>query len=273
MSTLLQTVINIAKQAGAAILEIYNSDQQLAIQTKSDQTPVTAADLKSHQIIHAALAKLEPNYPILSEEGPAIDFAKRQLWTHYWLVDPLDGTKEFIENTGEFTVNIALIVDHQPILGVIYCPIPDIVYFADAKGSFKQQAGGEVVPLQLNKTPSEPLTITISKHHQAPALQLFLQQLEAYQLILAGSAFKFGLVAEGKADLYPRFGPTSEWDSAAGQCILEHAGGKVLNFQGQALRYNTKDSLINPEFFAFGRTDLSKYVIMAKSLNIDKGHT
>lgn len=254
LEKLLGSAKHIAKEAGEAILAIYNHTDFLTIQTKIDQTPLTQADLISHNMIVAALSKLEPCYPLLSEESEAIDFSERASWDRYWLVDPLDGTKEFIERTDEFSVLIALIEHHQPILGVIYAPVLRESYYAYlGGGAYKEDATGKISALKV-RTLTKSLRIITSRRHGLSKFQPFMKQFAEHEIVNRGSALKFAAVAGGEVDIYPRFGPTSEWDTAAGQCIVQEAGGKVMNLAGEALQYNTKSSLENPEFMVVGDT-------------------
>jgi len=251
MNNLLSDIITLARQASAKILEVYHSD--FSAHLKADKTPVTAADLASQEILVKGLRQLTPDLPIVSEESVATPFAERKQWQKYWLIDPLDGTKEFLEKNGEFTINIALIKNHQPVLGVLFAPVLDCCYFAArGEGAFKQE--GNNAPQVIHAKPYQggKITIASSRRHGMEKLQNFLQQFEEYAVINSGSALKFGLIAEGKADIYLRLGPTSEWDTAAGQCILEAVGGAVLDLSGEPFRYNMKESLINPEFLAVG---------------------
>lgn len=251
MKRLLPHVITLAKQASEKILELYEG--VIKVETKIDLTPLTAADLAAHQILTKGLQQLTPQLPVLTEETETIPFEVRSTWQRYWLVDPLDGTKEFIEKNGEFTVNIALIENHQPVLGIVYAPALNICYFAvRGEGAFKQEQDNAPQKIHVQQQMLTPIKITISRRHGLNKLQGLLQQFNAHTILHCGSALKFGLVAEGKADIYPRLGPTSEWDSAAAQCIVEEAGGAVIDLAGNPLRYNTKASLLNPEFLAVG---------------------
>ncbi len=253
VSLLLNSVIKLAKEAGEKIKEIYQQIDSVAVHIKSDQSPLTEADLIAHQVLAHGLKQLTPHLPILSEESVAIPFAERSSWQRYWLVDPLDGTKEFIQKTDDFTVNIALIEDHKPILGVIYAPISGLCYFAEkGQGAFKQLGENLPQPIHSHSNLSSPVTVVVSRRHGLAELQAFLQRLGDHTIVNRGSALKFCLVADGTADIYPRFGPTSEWDTAAGQCIVEVAGGKVVDLSGGSLDYNTKESLLNPSFLVIG---------------------
>ncbi|MDQ8039893.1 MAG: 3'(2'),5'-bisphosphate nucleotidase CysQ [Rickettsiella sp.] len=252
MNSLLQNVVFLTKQAGKKILSYYNSDFKVTY--KADNSPVTAADIAAHELICQALKQIAPEIPILSEELKAVCFTERQRWQRYWLIDPLDGTKEFLEKNGEFTINIALIENNLPILGVVYAPIFDFCYFAEeGRGAFKQVA--QQIPQALDSLSwkaNSPITIAISRRHGITSLQNLFKQFSALNLIRCGSALKFCWIAEGFADLYPRLSPTCEWDTAAGQCILKEAGGTIIDPKGQILRYNTSPSLLNTSFLAAG---------------------
>jgi len=240
-------ISNIAKEASSKILEIYESD--FAIEHKDDKSPLTAADMASHETICSKLAELTPDIPVLSEESADLPFTTRQKWQTYWLVDPLDGTREFIKRNGEFTVNIALIDHHEPVIGVVHVPVTDVTYFA-SKGNdaHKQTNKGLPQKIQTRKTNPERLTVAGSRSHGSERQQKFFEKLGDIEIFAIGSSLKFCLVAEGVVDIYPRFGPTSEWDTAAAQCIVEAAGGLVTDENLNPLRYNTKESLLNPNF-------------------------
>lgn len=245
--------MSIAQRAGAAILDVYCDPGSIEIKTKGDASPVTNADLKAHRIIKQALEKLTPDWPVLSEEEADIPYEERQSWDCYWLVDPLDGTKEFIKGNDEFTVNIALIEKGYTIVGIVHIPCAGVSYYAwKDGGAFKQKNDADPIAIKSCDDPQEPLSIVTSRHHGSPQLKNLLSHVGEHHLMTYGSALKFCAVAEGKADLYPRFGPTSEWDTAAAQCIVEQAGGAVCDEQGQPFRYNQKHSLLNPAFFACG---------------------
>ena len=250
-ATLLQPVIHIARQAGQHILEIY--EHAYEVEEKPDKSPLTEADLAAHRIIMEGLSTLTPTLPILSEESPPIPYAERATWRHYWLVDPLDGTLEFIKRNGEFTVNIALIDGHEAILGVVYAPVPGSLYYAtQGRGAWKQSNPDEPRLIHVRSRCPDRIVVAGSRSHQTPAFKRFLSHLPDYELITMGSALKSCLVAEGVADIYARLGPTSEWDTAAAQCVVEEAGGRLTDTRMRRLRYNTKDNLLNPDFFVFG---------------------
>lgn len=244
-------VLALARNAGAAILEVYR--QPVDVITKADRSPLTIADLRSHELIVRGLAELEPSLPILSEESSDVPFATRAAWPSYWLVDPLDGTKEFLKRNDEFTVNIALIEEHRAVFGVVYVPAQDILYWGgETMGTYRQAGNGPIEPIRVRSPAAATLRIVGSRSHGSDALAAALPRLGAHELVPLGSSLKFCSIAEGRADVYPRFGPTSEWDTAAAQAVVEGAGGTVLDNEGQVLRYNTKESLLNPYFVAFG---------------------
>jgi len=260
LQSLLEQTITLSIQAGEEILKIYNTD--FAIETKNDQSPLTTADLASHHCLVDGLEKLSPKLPILSEESADIPYSERKQWETYWLIDPLDGTKEFIKRNGEFTVNVALIQGNRPILGVVYVPVNGICYSAaKGLGAWKQSQDQQALPISVRKQVTKPLTVVGSRSHQTEELTRYLERLGPHELVSMGSSLKLCLVAEGKADLYPRIGLTSEWDTAASQCVVEQAGGKVTNLQGQILDYNTKQEYLNPYFLVFGDAshDWTKY--------------
>ena len=246
-------VVKIAEAAGHEILSIYASG--FTVQDKADHTPLTEADLAAHNIIKAGLETLGDQFPVLSEEE-VISFEQRQGWTTYWLVDPLDGTKEFIKRNGEFSVNIALIHQNKAVLGVVFAPVLETTYVAShGNGAYKSDQQKSAVKMQVSKV-SEVLRITASRSHPGPRTQAYLGKLSetlgAHSFVPMGSSLKSCIVADGLADLYPRFGKTSEWDTAACQVIVEEAGGVMQTMQGEPIRYNSKESLLNPEFMVFG---------------------
>jgi len=251
LEALCQQVVDIARLAGDKILEVYNSEY--TIQHKEDNTPLTTADLAADEIICNALKALTPEIPILSEESAYIPFETRQQWSRYWLVDPLDGTREFIKRNGEFTVNIALIENHQSILGVINVPVTDTDYYAWKGGhAHKKTTATDVQIINARTADKKNLVIAGSRSHVSDKLKDYLDKLGTIELLSVGSSLKSCMVAEGSVDLYPRLGLTSEWDTAAAHCIVEEAGGYITQTDGSALLYNTKDCLLNPEFFVFG---------------------
>ena len=255
MSALREACIELAREAGAAIMQIYAQD--FAVESKSDDSPLTAADLASHRIICAGLSALAPEVPVLSEESADIAWDERRRWSSYWLVDPLDGTREFVKKNGEFTVNIALIDDGAPVLGVVYAPA--LNYLAHAErgvGAFVRDGSADVALMTQQPAPT-PLRVAASRSHLDARTAAALEKMGATERIGMGSSLKFCRIAEGRIDVYPRFGPTSEWDTAAGQCVVEAAGGAVLRLDGTVLRYNSKESLLNPDFIVLGDTNLS----------------
>ena len=250
-SSLLEPVAGLARAAGEKILAIYDSD--FTIEEKADRSPLTEADLASHHAIVAGLKELTPGVPILSEESSSLSYAERSLWQRYWLVDPLDGTREFIKRNGEFTVNIALIEGGVPVLGVVHVPVSGVSYLAcRGRGALKQEPGRKPRPIKVRKLADGPVMVVGSRSHRGDSLNRFLENLGEHEMVGMGSSLKLCLVAEGAADIYPRLGPTSEWDTAAAQCVVEQAGGHVTDTDMQPLRYNTKDSLLNPYFLVFG---------------------
>jgi 3'(2'), 5'-bisphosphate nucleotidase len=255
----LEKVVSIAKEAGEKILEIYHSDVEVEI--KDDQSPLTAADKASHNLITEKLNELYPNIPILSEEGIDISFEERSNWEQFWLVDPLDGTKEFIKKNGEFTVNIALIKNNQPILGVVYLPVTEEVYYAaKEKGAYKRSKD-QVIELKVKKiSKGKSLKVVESRSHPSEDLVILKEKLQKdYELssLQRGSSLKICAVAEGLADIYPRLGPTMEWDTAAGHAVVEAAGGIVMDLNRNSLQYN-KRSLKNDYFIVLPKDFLSQ---------------
>jgi 3'(2'), 5'-bisphosphate nucleotidase len=254
-SELLDAVIDITRRAGREILDVYGSDFEA--RAKADNSPLTEADLRAHRLIVAALSGLEPRLPVLSEEAADIAFAERGSWERYWLVDPLDGTREFVSRNGEFTVNIALIDAHRPVLGVVHIPVSDTTYSGiPGQGAWREANDRGRLPIAVRRVVRPPLRVVGSRSHGNPALESALSALGPHELKPAGSSIKLCMVAEGSADLYPRLGPTSEWDIAAGQAVVEAAGGQVVRLSdGTALRYNSGESLLNPDFLAYGDPD------------------
>ncbi len=245
--SLIDDIIAISRRAGAAINRIYHQDFEVV--QKDDASPLTQADLASHCLIRDALLALTPGIPFLSEESAALDYASRADWSEYWLVDPLDGTKEFIKRNGEFTVNIALVRDHEPVLGVVHVPVSGRTYWGmTGAGAMRVDQYGHAQAISVRRPCPEPVVVVGSRSHANPRLEQHLAALGSYELVSMGSSLKFCLVAEGKADFYPRLGPTSEWDTAAAHAVVTAAGGQVVTLDGQALRYNCKASLLNPEF-------------------------
>jgi 3'(2'), 5'-bisphosphate nucleotidase len=250
---LLAELCAIALAAGEAILEVYG--REFAVQLKSDRSPLTEADEVSHRIIGERLRALDGSVPVLSEESAPPDAATRRAWRRFWLVDPLDGTKEFLKRNGEFTVNIALVEEGRAVLGVVSAPALGRLYYgALGAGAWRRDGAGDAKPIHVRTPAAEPPRVVGSRSHPSGELADYLAVLGPHEITPMGSSLKFCLVAEGAADVYPRFGPTSEWDTAAAQAILESAGGRMIDRVGQPLRYNTKDDLLNPHFLAFGDT-------------------
>lgn len=248
-------LIALARQAGDTILRIY--DTEFEVEHKQDHSPLTAADLAAHRLIVSTLREQTPEIPVLSEESSSIPFETRRQWQRYWLIDPLDGTREFIKRNGEFTVNIALIEEHRPTLGVVYAPVLDRLYYGiEGGGAWKREGDRAAEEIHVFPQRRKPALVAGSRSHAGESLVKFLEQLGEHELVSMGSSLKLCLVAEGKADIYPRLGPTSEWDTAAAQAVVEAAGGRVTTLDREPLRYNTKDSLLNPHFLVFG--DLSE---------------
>lgn len=265
----LNIAIDAALKGGVSIMEVYDGDD-FQIEKKADESPLTIADRKAHNSIVEILERTE--YPILSEEGRHLAFNERKHWNIFWLVDPLDGTKEFIKRNGEFTVNIALIENSQPVLGVVYVPVSGSLYFASKSiGAFKlddalnkiSDIEKDAISLPYKKWDKRRLNVVGSRSHMSEETMNYLQNLKdeygSVEVVSKGSSLKLCLVAEGEAQLYPRFAPTMEWDTGAGQAIVEFSGGLVLNYPGlKPLRYN-KENLRNPWFIVGVNEDLIKY--------------
>ena len=248
---ILDRVRKIATSAGDVIMSVYA--REFSVELKADRSPVTEADRAADSIICAELARLRPALPVLSEESVPVSWEERRRWRRYWLVDPLDGTKEFVKKNGEFTVNIALVEDHRAVLGVVFAPALALEFSgALGLGTRRRDADGPRELTCVSRTPASPLRVMGSRSHPGPGLAAFLARLGPYEMKPMGSSLKVCMVADGRADIYPRLGPTSEWDTAAAQAILESAGGSMIDLAGQPLRYNTKDSLLNPHFLAVG---------------------
>jgi 3'(2'), 5'-bisphosphate nucleotidase len=226
-------------------------DGAFAVQRKDDNSPLTLADLESQRVIIDGLRSITPDIPILSEESAAAPWAERQTWRELWVVDPLDGTREFVKRNGEFTINIALVVEHEPVLGLVSAPAQKLTYWGVAGvGAFTRQQEDEARRIHT-APPQKPLRVLGSRSHASSHTAAYLARLGPHVMSGVGSSLKFCLLAEGKAELYPRFGATSEWDTAAGQAVLEAAGGHVTRLDGHRLRYNCRESLINSDFVAF----------------------
>ena len=251
-------VSNLAITAGQKIINHYHNDSEIII--KKDKSPLTNADLDSNNIICEGLEKIDSTIPIISEES-FINWNTRRKWNKYWLIDPLDGTKEFINKNGEFTVNIALIENNKPVLGVIFVPVLSILYFASQNyGAYKLQCSSnlnslsESIKIQINKKKkSDHLLVIGSRSHSNEDFNKWVKEnIENYKLVKKGSSLKFCNIADGTVDLYPRFGPTSEWDIAAGHIILNEAGGRIYTIDNEEIVYNKKENILNPYFIASG---------------------
>ena len=251
-------VSNLAIKAGNMIMQHYQ--EEIEVMIKQDQSPLTNADLDSNNIICSGLSKIDSTIPIISEES-FVDWKTRREWNKYWLIDPLDGTKEFINKNGEFTVNIALIENNRPILGVIFVPVLSALYFASQNnGAYKLQCSSSLdslsgsVKIQVNKKKqSDHLLVVGSRSHSNENFNKWVKEnIKNYELIKKGSSLKFCHIADGNADLYPRFGPTSEWDIAAGHIILTEAGGSICSIDNEEIVYNNKENILNPYFIASG---------------------
>ena len=251
LDALREGIIALARDAASRILAIY--DGAFTVKHKDDKSPLTAADMAAHHCIVEGLERLTPDIPVLSEESAEdVPTLVRREWRRMWLVDPLDGTREFIKRNGEFTVNIALIEDGVPVLAVVQAPVTGALWHAQrGRGAFRRD--GEVdIELQTRRPAIAPLRIAASRSHPDPRSVALMQRIGDAEAIPLGSSLKFCRIAEGGMDVYPRFGPTSEWDTAAGQCVLEAAGGVVIDPQGRPLRYNQRDTILNGDFLALG---------------------
>ena len=253
-------ISNISVEAGKIILDFYNKNVDITF--KTDESPLTQADLASNKFITDSIKKMSLNIPILSEEE-FVEWDIRKKWKKYWLIDPLDGTKEFIKKNGEFTVNIALIENNRPIIGVIYAPVSNELYFSKKNfGSYKILTNKKLntldnakkISIKTEKT--NQVKIIGSRSHSNPLLQKWVSKnFNQFEILQKGSSLKFCLIAEGSADIYPRFGPTSEWDIAAGHIILEEAGGRLKSIDNEEILYNEKEDILNPNFFAYNNID------------------
>ncbi len=253
---LLPKIVSLAEEAGQAIMTIYNRED-LGITYKDDASPLTEADLAAHNLILSGLSKLTPDWPALSEESQSVSYDIRKDWNRYWLIDPLDGTKEFVKRSKEFTVNIALIENGVPVMGVVYAPALDHCYYASqGEGAFKKEGNHTAYAISAKPQGHQAMQIAVSRSHIGQTTMDFLEKIGTHELLRMGSSLKLCLVAEGVADLYPRLGRTMEWDIAAAQSVVVEAGGSVTDPQGQALQYNKAD-LANPNFFVRGNPPVS----------------
>ncbi len=266
-SSRLSAIVALAKEAGQAILREYDQAGEDVI-FKPGGSPLTRADMASHHLILAGLQALTPALPVLSEESAAVPYEERRHWRAYWLVDPLDGTKEFLKRNGEFTVNIALVDESEPVLGVIYAPALDLAYFAfRSEGAFRQSPDENPVAIAVQNLRDASLKVVASRSHSTDGLNGDLKRLGECEYVKMGSSLKFCAVADGTAHLYVRRGPTMEWDTAAGQCIVEAAGGMVTDLQGKTLSYN-KPNLLNPAFLATSIPDVWQKLLKEETLHI-----
>ena len=252
--SLVEPIVALAEDAGRAILEVYSTD--FDVQSKDDASPLTQADLASHRWIDAGLKSLTPDIPIISEESGLPDYEERRRWRRYWIVDPLDGTKEFVNRNDEFTVNIALIEDGVAILGVVHVPVYGRTYVGcRGLGAQRRDGDSDPVSIRVAETSAAPARIVGSRSHRGKSLDAYLDAIGKHELVPMGSSLKFCVVAEGGADLYPRLGLTSEWDTAAAQAVVEQAGGRVVTLDGKAMKYNAKADILNPHFMVIGAAD------------------
>ena len=249
LDALLKDVRSIAGSASKSIIDIYRSD--FSVDYKQDDSPVTTADINSHKIIISGLESLHPRLPVLSEENSDIPFDVRCRWDVYWLVDPLDGTREFINRRDDFSINIALIFGNRPVLGVVHLPVTGSCYAAVSGGNAYRFNGDSRRKLEVRDEVRDEPVVAVSFSHAGGRTGRFLETLGPHKLLRRGSMIKCCLVAEGEVDIYPRLGHTWEWDTAAGQCVVEQAGGRLTDWSGNPLRYNVKDSLLNPFFVAY----------------------
>lgn len=249
---LVLNVVDLVRQAGAAILPFWRND--VAVTEKADASPVTAADLAAHRIISEGLAALTPDIPVLSEEACDISLEERVRWRCWWVVDPLDGTKEFISGSEEFTVNIALVEEGRVVFGVVGVPTRDLYYCGGTEMGAWRIRGEDGEEINVRPTPVQGFTVVASRRHSSPTQERLLAGLGEHmgeiKLANVGSSLKFCLLAEGAADCYPRLAPTSQWDTAAAQGVLEGAGGVVLNLNGEPLTYEAREDFLNPYFLA-----------------------
>ena len=265
MQTLIRPLIELAQRAGDVICDHYGAAHAGEFEAKGDDSPLTRADMDSHAILQAGLEALDDDIPVLSEESDEVETATRLSWDKFWLVDPLDGTKEFLARTGEFTINIALIEAHKPVLGLLYVPLTHKAYVGiPGEGAWRYglQSDGQwsstpVVTQALQE--GGTMTVLASRRHRGPRLEQCFAWLQEHwgetKRVNSGSAIKFCQMVDGQGDFYPRFSPCCEWDTAAGQALLEAAGGALVDLEGRAFRYNTRDTLINPDFYAVSHAE------------------
>lgn len=275
LNALIAPVLELAHAAGREIMDVYA--REFDVEHKADSSPLTEADLRSQRTIVAGLERLTPGIPILAEEAASVPYATRRTWRELWLVDPLDGTREFVSRNPEFTVNIALIRDHRPVLGIVHVPAQGVDYYgAVGVGAFRRKSKaitpnprpdteaaitpiprpGTAEAIRVAIPAKRPWIVVGSKSHRGDSLDKLLPLLGEYQMRPIGSSLKQCLIAEGSADFYPRLGPTMEWDTAAAQAVLECAGGRLVDTQGEPLLYNAREDLTNPHFVAFADTSV-----------------
>lgn len=275
MNELVQLLPDLKKiviDAGEAILEVYNSDSPIEVENKADDSPVTKADHAAHMVIDQGLTSLALNYPVLSEEGGMPEFSERSSWQRYWLVDPLDGTKEFINKNGEFTVNIALIEDGEAILGLVYVPVTQTLYYGlKGQGAWKEEKGAKTELKVSAVNTQDTLAVVGSRRHGAEALDELLKHVaevfDDINLVSMGSSLKICAIAEGTAHWYPRLALTSEWDTAAAHAVLNAAGGEILDIDLKPLTYNQKEDILNPFFHALGDQSFDWKALIQKASN------
>jgi len=264
-------LIEISIEAGKAIMDIYKTD--FDFKEKIDQSPLTAADLRSHEIISDSLSKLNPKIPILSEESSRIPFSERSSWDEYWLIDPLDGTKEFINKNGEFTTNIALMKNNKPIFGIIHAPSINETYWGgESIGSFYLEGDSDSDMKEMNVSPNrnEEIRMVSSRSHPSDNLKYLLGIIGDHKMLSIGSSLKFCLIAKGEADCYLRLGPTSEWDIAAGDAIVRAANGTIKEINGQEIKYNKSDNILNPDFIVAANEELAIKIIDIINVSFEK---
>jgi 3'(2'), 5'-bisphosphate nucleotidase len=243
-------------RASVAILDIYQS-ANLDIEYKKDKSPLTLADKTSHDVLVLGLKRMHPDIPILSEEGAAISYETRKQWPYFWVIDPLDGTKEFISKNGEFTINLALVKGNKPIFGAVAAPTKGTVYFANqGNGAYKKENNNPPQPIKAKEKTNQKIIVARTRSHKDEKEAGIIAKLGSSETIHAGSALKFCLVAEGKADIYLRGGPTMEWDTAAGDCIAAEAGAKTCTIDGNPFLYN-KQNLLNPGLICTANSEIA----------------
>ena len=261
LSTALDNLVKISRKAGDEILDVYNGT--ISVTLKDDLSPLTDADRRSNKVITDQLSELYPDIPILSEEGQEINYSDRKGWNLFWLIDPLDGTKEFIKRNGEFTVNIALIENGHPIAGVVYAPTKDTFWYGAREiGSFKVDSDSDPEKISVINDSYNPIKIVSSRSHPSSKLQSYLDRFDSHEIIHMGSSLKICLVADGSAHIYPRLGPTMEWDSGAGHAVLKYAGGFLTDTTTEEELVYNKQNLLNPDFICYGSSVKEQYEVL-----------